>query len=107
MYDMDVGCSLSGYTASTIAKWHYEHTLIDVGSQPIFPGIVDIIVDVELLFLGIGSCRGCHAGFVTMVTWECRRQSTGIQSDGMPLGTMVGCWKNLLSNPMDLILIVC
>ena len=95
MYDMDVGCSLSGYTASTITKWHYEHTLIDIGFHPNFPGIVDIIADVELLFLGIGSDSGCHAGFVTVVTWECHRQSAGIQHDGMH-GFDINCLLGLI-----------
>jgi hypothetical protein len=28
MYDMDVGCSLKGSTASTIAYWDHSHTYI-------------------------------------------------------------------------------
>jgi hypothetical protein len=28
MYDMDVGCSLKGSTASTIAYWNHSHTYI-------------------------------------------------------------------------------
>ena len=28
MYDMDVGCSLKGSTASTIAQWDHFHTYI-------------------------------------------------------------------------------
>jgi hypothetical protein len=28
MYDMDVGCSLKGSTASTIMKWDHFHTYI-------------------------------------------------------------------------------
>jgi len=28
MYEMDVGCSLKGFTASTTAQWHGLHTYI-------------------------------------------------------------------------------
>jgi hypothetical protein len=59
MYDMDMGCSLKGYAASTKSKWHGLHTCIRLDFSQLSQSLGSICGDNDVNHMPIHNLRRC------------------------------------------------